>query len=263
MPEWCQKRVTSIELKLRFGDGKHRFYLESVCASPAREGKLCDACRMLQVQTKTQDVRTFPHGFVLGEYPDESHIFDGPWYHSKVEAYGSPSATDVAMAMEAQRKARKGVPTKAMKELIDILVAGAQPADEGGVVVKDEPPVVVHAVVEKQQTVKSEVKAKSRAPAKAKSKAVSSPSREAEPVPQIKITEKVCLSFPAGFRFVESMDDPIEVELVNVCLKSLVHHDETYWHDEESQRVYEAGGNGKKGDYIGQWDPAGCCIVDE
>lgn len=256
MPEWCQKRVTSIELKLRFGDGKHRFYLESVCAAPAREGKMCDACRMLQIQTKTQDVRTFPHGFVLGEYPDESHIFDGPWYHSKVEAYGSPSATDIAMAMEAQRKARKGVPTKAMKELIDILVAGAQPGAEGGVVVKDEAPVVVA----KPAVVAPVVKERSKP--KPKSKTVSAPI-EAVPAPQITIAEKVCTIFPAGFRFVESMDDPIEVELLNVSLKKIVHHEETYWHDEEQHKVYERTDNGKKGEYIGRWDPIGCCIVED
>jgi hypothetical protein len=266
MPDWCQKRITSIELKVRFGDGKHRFYLESVCASPVRGGgggKLCDSCRMLQVQTKTQDVRTFPHGFVLGEYPPESHIFDSPWYHSKVEAYGRPSDTDIALAMEAQKRARSGKTTKAMKDLIDILVAGAKPPSTVGSV-EETPEIIVGIPMDVSKEVSKEVSKgglvapKTRARGKSKSSSSSSSDKSEVPTTQI---SRVCTTIPGHIQFVESADDPIEIEPVLVALKQLTYKGVVYWHDTDSQRVYRRGGNGRRADCVGTWDANLACIV--
>jgi hypothetical protein len=261
MPDWCQKRITSIELKVRFGDGKHRFYLESVCASPLRGGgggKLCDSCRMLQVQTKTQDVRTFPHGFVLGEYPPESHIFDSPWYHSKVEAYGRPSDTDIALAMEAQKRARGGKTTKAMKDLIDILVAGAKPEVPGVAVEADEIIVGIPMGVSKEVSKGGLVVPKTRARGKSKSSSSSSSDKSEVPTTQI---SQVCTIIPGHIQFVESADDPIEIEPVLVALKQLTYKGAVYWHDTDSQKVYTKDKNGRRADCVGVWDANLACIV--
>lgn len=261
MPDWCQKRITGIELKVRFGDGKHRFYLESVCAAPVREGKLCDSCRMIQVQTKTQDVKTFPHGFVLGEYSEESHIFDGPWYHSKVEAYGAPSKMDIVMAMEAQRRARKGVPTKAMKDLIDILVAGAEASSTASE--KSEEIIVVSPVAASPVVLeKPKIKAKTKVKSKAKVKEASVPQTVPVPTPHVDALSPICNESLKKGIFVESMDDPLEVEIIKIVLKKFIHEGVQYWKDSESETVYEKDRYGKKGACVGHWDSVEKCIVE-
>jgi hypothetical protein len=106
---WCQKRITYPALAVKFGDGKHRFYLESVCAATVVEGhKLCGECLNKVIQTKTQDSHTFPHGFVSGAYTKESHIYDSDWYKAKVATYGPPTADILEVAMQAQQLARAG-----------------------------------------------------------------------------------------------------------------------------------------------------------
>ena len=249
MPNWCQKRITSIELKVRFGDGKHRFYLESVCASPVQQGKLCDRCRMLQIQTKTQDVRTFPHGFVLDEYSEESHIFDSPWYHFGVKAYGPPSTTDVALAMEAQRRARSGTPTKAMKDLIDILIAGNVSVTAPIAAIPTAP-----AVQPQSPTVKPKRTKKVKKEVQKAKEVVAVESTQQGP------SEIVCTSVPKHIQYVESTDDPMEITVVPVALKKLVYKGEDYWHDSAQGFVYAKSETGKKGDYIGQWDAELCAF---
>jgi hypothetical protein len=266
MPEWCQKRITSIELKVRFGDGKHRFYLESVCAAPIHgDGRLCNSCQRLQVQTKTQDVRTFPHGFVLDEYSPESHIFDSPWYHSKVEAYGRPSDTDVVLAMEAQRRSRGGKTTKAMKDLIDILVAGAK-QDAQEVIVGIPLDAPKHDTNPKGRDVaepKRGGKEKGKGKTAAKTKASSDSNTGHAPATHTMQTGRVCASFPAHIRFVESIDEPMEVELLTVPLKTLVYNRVEYWQDVASGNVYTKTEKRERGEYIGKWDTARACIDEE
>ena len=101
---------------MRFGDGKHRFYLESVCGSSISDptSNLCAHCTGVVQQTKTQDVGTFPHGLVTGPYTKESHLYDSPWYLAKVGTYGTPSSTDIELAKMAQAKARAGTKTKTL-----------------------------------------------------------------------------------------------------------------------------------------------------
>jgi hypothetical protein len=213
---------------------------------------------MLQAQTKTQDVRTFPHGFVLDEYPPESHIFDSPWYHSKMEAYGRPSDTDVVLAMEAQKRARAGKTTKAMKDLIDILVAGAKPEVPGVAVEADE--VIVGVPVGEPLRGPIAVKPKSRARGKSKSSSSSSSDKSEVPTTQI---SRVCAAIPGHIQFAESADDPIEIEPVLVALKQLTYKGVVYWHDNESQKVYGKDKSGRRGDCIGKWDATLACIVED
>lgn len=197
---WCQKRITCQDLLVRFGDGRHRFYLESVCGNPVVKGALCINCDHLLSQTKTQDVKTFPHGLVSEEYTALSHIFDSPWYYKKVKTYGPPSKEDIEAAMEAQRRARAGKRTKTMKELLESL---------GGVMVKE--PIQKSKKVKKIST--------SAAPAPSISSTTSKPATN--------VLEK---SIPLSALYVESMDDAIEVEdIVTVVLKKVIVDGKQVW----------------------------------
>jgi hypothetical protein len=220
---------------------------------------------MIQVQTKTQDVKTFPHGFVLGEYSEETHIFDSPWYHSKLEAYGRPSDVDVAMAMEAQRRARKGVPTRAMKDLIDILVAGVSKGEDDKEVKEVEEVIVgipLAAPSEKAKT-NTKIKQKPKAKEKAKPKAnVNADPIVTVPTPPTEALSPVCTTIPKGVFFVESMDEPMEVEIIRIMLKRFDYNGVQFWKDIEQETLYERMADGSKGNCIGHWDPVRECIMD-
>jgi hypothetical protein len=225
---WCQKRITNQELLVRFGDGKHRFYLESVCGARVVEGELCDYCRNVQPQTRTQDVGTFAHGLVNGEYTKESHIYDSPWYHKKVKAYGSPTAEGIELAMEAQKRARAGQKTKKLGDLIQAPDATvAQP---------------------KQETKKQSPRTKKE-------------SKQTTPVPNVveqlavQSKEPIVTQIPNNSALVESMDTPLEVqEVIHVVLRPFTHNHTKFWRDCMNEKIYRRTKTGGRGECIGIWD---------
>lgn len=206
---WCKKRITNQDLLVRFGDGRHRFYLESVCGNPA-DSDLCNYCANLHSQLKTQDVKTFPHGLVTEEYPIESHIFDSSWYHSKVKAYGEPSKEDVALAMDAQLRARTGKKTKSIKDLLAFL---AEKESEESI----------------EKVKKSETESASEK--KVRKKRIEKAPIEKEVKSEIK---------PKIVKFIETTDDPIEIQEVSqYSLKKIILNKDIFWLDSETRRIYE------------------------
>ena len=227
---WCQKRITNQDLLVRFGDGKHRFYLESVCGARVVDGTLCDYCRNVNPQTRTQDVCTFAHGLVNTEYTKESHIYDSPWYHKKVKAYGSPTAEVIELAMEAQKRARAGRKTKKLGDLIqapDATVAQPQPKQE----IKKQSP----------RTKKE--------------------SKQPTPVPNVveqiavQSKEPIVTQIPKDSALVESMDTPLEVqEVIHVVLRPFTHNHTKFWRDSINEKIYRRTETGGRGECIGIWD---------
>jgi hypothetical protein len=210
---WCKKRITNQDLLIRFGDGRHRFYLESVCANLVEEvnDKLCKYCSNLHSQLKTQDVKTFPHGFVTEDYPPESHIFDSSWYHSKVKAYGEPSKEDIVLAMEAQQRAKLGKKTRSIKDLLEFL---AEKESE--------------EFVEKVPKSEPESEKKPRKP-------------RGEKKQEIKAEKEIVRKSidPKKVNFIETTDDPIEIQEVSkFVLKPIQINKETLWYDSETRRAY-------------------------
>jgi hypothetical protein len=253
---WCKKRITNQDLLVRFGDGKHRFYLESVCAEPTVEGNLCAYCLRVVAQTKTQDVKTFPHGLVTGEYAPDSHIFDSPWYHKKVKAYGEPLKQDVDLAMEAQTRAKAGRKTKTVKNLTDGETTAAEPEKAVAVVAPET--TVAKPRGRKPKTVTEGAEEKPKKP-RAKKAIIEEPKQEA-----VKEDTNVVTAIPAEVTHVESMDDPIVVrEIIKVCLKPFSHDGSNYWRDVEREKLYKRSKDGKRGDYVGRWDSVRQRLVRE
>ena len=254
MASWCKKRITNQDLLLRFGDGKHRFYLESVCAEPTVEGNLCAYCSRVVAQTRTQDVKTFPHGLVTGEYPPDSHIFDSPWYHKKVKAYGEPLKQDVDLAMEAQTRAKAGRKTKAVK---DLAVTDDTVKKETAAVVETEVKVAKPRGRKPKATTEG-AEEKPKKP-RAKKAALEEPKQEV-----VKEDTNVVTAIPAEVTHVESMDDPIVVrEIIKVSLKPFSHDGSNYWRDVEREKLYKRSKDGKRGEYVGRWDSAQQRLVRE
>jgi len=100
----CINRIIYSQLKLPFPDRKHFFYAESACGN-ASDGDLCRRCLS----------KPSEHGIISEAYNQKSHIFDSPWYHKSVKAYGSPEYSILEKAMEAQKKAREGKRVSVLK----------------------------------------------------------------------------------------------------------------------------------------------------
>jgi hypothetical protein len=263
---WCKKRITNKELLIRFADGKHRFYLESVCGGPIKEGNLCSYCLSLTTQTKTQDVTTFPHGLVTGKYTDESHIYDSPWYHKKVEAYGAPSKEHLELAMEAQQKARSGVRVKSLKDIFTQIHDTAkeeQPLEKEVTVVKDtvesqkpaRKPRKPKAAdtpsepVSEAQTIEPQKKA--RKPRAKKTEIT--PAKEAA-MPQVEEVN-ILKEIPAQAEYIENMNDIVTIDtVIKVYLKIFTVNGIKYFRDPEREKIYTIAPQQRVGKYIGRWN---------
>jgi hypothetical protein len=250
---WCQKRLTCKDLMVRFGDGKHRFYLESVCGASVLDigGHLCKYCSTLVPQTKTQDVGTFSHGLVSGSYTKESHIYDSPWYHTKVKAYGQPTSEDLDLAMEAQKKARAGVRAKTKETIVKKSVAAADEEAEAAPVVAAAP-VAAEPVKPK----------KKRAPAKKKTAIVPTEDLQSSVLTQLGAVHETVLTSVPEKALAESMDTPLEIkEVIRVILRPFEHDDTTYWRDSSREKLYKRTAKNTMGEYIGRWDSITKTIV--
>lgn len=232
----CQKRITNSDLTIYFEDGKHIVYLETYCGNPvygfSKQNQQCNHCESLKIQTKAQDLKSFPHGFVNDLYPSHSHIFDSPWYHEKVEAYGPPSKEDIDIAMEAQRRAREGKKTKSIKELVATLFDQKQEeVVEEKIVLVKKPKLKIKREENQEQFTQAIPTQQPQ-------------SQQPKPTPE----------------FIETMDDPIEVnQIIKIQLKPI---NEEYWKDETSNKVYVRTITNSVGDFVGIWDPESECVQD-
>ncbi len=243
----CQKRITYPALAVKFGDGKHRFYLESVCAASVGDGqKLCGECLNKVAQTKTQDSHTFPHGLVSGPYTKESHIFDSDWYKAKVATYGPPAAETLEIAMQAQGLARSG---KGIRKPEDVAsMAPVTPISEPE---KPKPKRGGRQKAESDDAKPKEKKvSKPRAPKKVQTPApVLGSNTTPESTNVLVQIQSVPLDAP-----VETMDDPIPVsDVIRVVLRPFSHNNVRYWRDGERDKVYKRSADGKRGPYVGRW----------
>jgi N-methylhydantoinase A/oxoprolinase/acetone carboxylase beta subunit len=254
---WCQKRITYPALAVKFGDGKHRFYLESVCAVAIDQGqKLCNECLNKVAQTRTQDSHTFAHGLVSGPYTKESHIYNSDWYKAKVATYGAPADAIVEVAMQAQSLARAG---KGIRKPEDVTVAVAV-ATPSAVAVAAAP--VVEEPTKKRGRKPAEKKEKAepkpRAPKRALKTSVAS-EPIAAPMNVLVPIQQVPLDAP-----VETMDEPIAIrDIIQVVLRPFGHGSVRYWRDGERDKVYKRTADGKRGPYVGRWCSQSQSIISD
>lgn len=239
----CLARFSKVWVK--FGDGKHRFLQEDMC------GKVCDAgmqrcpdCSKAK-QTKTQDVRTFDHGLINGDFTKESHMFDSPWFHTALEKYGAPKPEDLQLAMEIQRKARAATGVAAT---VVVEVAAPVPVAAPIAAPVELPPVKLKKTRAKKEPTekKPPVEKKPRAKKVTKKEDIIVP-----PENPVKAVEVI----PPTAAFVETTDDPIQVsDVIRVVLRPFTYNSVRYWRDSERDKVYKRTPEGKRGAYIGRWD---------
>ncbi len=237
----CLARYTTVADKLYFGDGKHRFYVERCCGAQC-DGQVCPKCQ-IKNQVKTQDCRTFDHGFVGGAYTAKSQLFDSPYYHAGVLKFGSPTQEDIEKAMEAQRKARGG--TAAVAPTPAPVIAPA-PKPRGRP--KSSAKALATASSEKETP-------------KPKAKPKTKDSKKTEVIIAKPQEATVVHTLPQE-GMVETMDDPLVVrEVIRIVLKPFTHGSTKYWRDSDREKLYSCTKDGKRGSYVGRWDSVHETIV--
>lgn len=105
----CISRITDEKFAQRFGDGRHNFHLEFRCNFPCLIGQdICAKCTEKSPTYKTHGSRKFDHGKINEPIPDNSHIFGGQWYQTRVKTYGEPPSEIIQIAMKYRDEARQG-----------------------------------------------------------------------------------------------------------------------------------------------------------
>jgi len=259
---YCTKRLTYKDLAVKFGDGKHRFYLETVCGSACSTEGLCTYCACLAIQTKTQDSGTFPHGLVGGPYTKESHIYDSPWYHSKLEAYGAPSSSILELAMKAKTIAGTG---RKIRTIAALQADGAS-VSSGKPTVPIPSSDTSSAPAELLHSAPSVVGPGKQQRKKPLKKAHSEPltTLDTSILTQLGASTTTVITKSPLQGLAETMDTPLEVKhVVQVVLKPFTHGSGTYWRDGSLEKLYKRNSDGSLGPYIGRWDSEGDCIVKD
>ena len=258
----CLARYTTVADKLYFGDGKHRFYMERCCGA-ACEGTVCIKCS-IKNQVKTQDVRTFDHGFVGEAYPAKSQLFDSPYYHAGVLKFGAPTQEDLERAMEAKRKAQGGTATATVTTATPVAPV---PKPRG------RPKSSAKALSEAVPEASNDVTSRTKVLAENKPKKEAKPKKEVVPKPKQTNKAEVVIAKPQEAAIVhilpqegmvETMDEPLVVrEVIRIVLKPFTHGSTKYWRDSDREKLYSCTKDGKRGSYVGRWDSVNQCIVKD
>jgi hypothetical protein len=236
--------------RARFADN-HRFFLEYRCGGTVSEEKLCKKClEWKQRGLKKNDHYRSLHGLMTEPIPEWSHIFEGPWYQSKVVAYGHPSAFEMGRAKKAQEDARKGVVAQEVKAVIQ------EPKVESKAEVKPEskrrsrkkpgePVPLPPPPPEPEPTPDPPAPTPPKPAAKRSSKKKETPS----------ILSPVAVKPVVSVQAVETSSLPSEVEIVKIVVRHFFANDTHYFRDPVKNKLYGVGNDKRPTKYIGRWDP--------
>ena len=218
------------EARGRFQDG-HRYFLEYRCANTVAKGQnLCATCgEWTQRGLKLKDPYRNVHGLITQPIPEWSHIYEGPWYESKVALYGIPSDEQMARAKKAQGEAR------AQAEPVAVPVTVAEP------VTVSVPLTVPEAPVTKPKRKPKAEGETVKAPTKRKPKTVPVTPTVEQPVVTVKAVEAL---------------EPIKetFEVIPISVKKTKLNGKAYFLDTKKQKLYSVGSDGQPSQYVGRWN---------
>jgi hypothetical protein len=248
MTEQCYGRLQKDgeSHRARFQDN-HRFFLEYRCGATVFQEQLCKKClEWKQRGLKKNDHYRSLHGLITEAIPEWSHIFEGPWYQSKVVGYGHPSESEMARAKKAQEDARKYV-------------------------VMQEAKCEQKAEAEQKPEPKRRSRKKTAEPTPLPPPPEPEPKPEPNPTPPpppnpgpkpaakrlYKKKEKpVATPKQSGpVQAVESSTLPTEVEIVKIVVRPFFANDTHYFRDPVKNKLYAVGNDKRPTKYIGRWDP--------
>ena len=254
MTEQCFGRLQKDgdEYRARFQDS-HRFFLEYRCKGRILKEQLCAKClEWKQRGLKKNDHYRSHHGLITEPIPQWSHIFEGPWYQSKVSVYGHPSESEMARAKQAQQEARKGVTLKPVEVVVPVAEGNAEPKKRG--------------------RKKKEAIAPIPAPQPPSPEPIPNPSPPPEPVPpapkpKTTVTKgkrrpkaapqsiPLVVNPVVQVQAVETSTLPNELEIVKIVVRPFFHNDVSYFRDASKNKLYAVGKDKRPSSYVGRWDP--------
>jgi hypothetical protein len=252
MTEQCFGRITrdGESHRGRFPDN-HRFSLEYRCPNQIKDDQLCSRCLEWKARgVNKKDPYRCHHGFIFETIPEWSHIYEGPWYLSKVTTYGEPSESEMARAKKAQVEARKEVEmNEEVKEVKEepkkkrAYKRKEKPAPAP--VVKAEPAPVVEAapepapVVELAPVPKPVAKPTTIKKRRAKKEVTKVPE---QPNVQIQAVEAATPALT-------------DIEVVKIIVRPFSVNNTSYFLDGKKNKLYSVGKDKRPSSYVGRWNP--------
>ena len=215
----CISRIANIETA-QFGDGHHKFYLEDRCNNPCIPNMdVCKRCVEKNESCKLQQTRKFNHGKVTQPIPQESHIYDGQWFHTMCKKYGTPAVEILEFANQLQRKARLVVDTDRVANTVaDVHV------DTDDSIIKDMRQLSIGKIAQpRPDPVRVKPKRQKTKPDIAKTSQG--------------ITKEICV--PTHIETSLEMIDTDEYDIEYVKLRAFEHNNKLYLRDSNKNKLYE------------------------
>jgi hypothetical protein len=235
----CISRVTNDDTIQKFGDGYHNFYLEYRCNSPCKDGMdVCERCSKKSDSTKIQASRTFNHGKITEQIPDNSHIYGGKWYNDNIKRYQPPPNNIIELAEEYKLKARQQPPkVSESQEIIPQKEASSKP------VKSRRKPKIADDIEDSTDFPKSSKKQSTN-----KKSSITPYSSLISSKTQL-VHKEVTLPTHIETKLDEIDIDGFKIEYVK--LSSFEHNGSTYFIDSKKNKLYK-NIKGKIGQYIGR-----------
>jgi hypothetical protein len=225
---------------------------------------VCEDCSIKTAST-IQWCRKIDHGTIYDPIPDRSHLFGGNWYEDGVRKWGAPSAENIEMAVEHQRKARMITnaspskvpsPSPSMEPVKrgrkpKVAAVPTAPITQDMVAPAAEIAAVPSAVPSAEPAALPSATAK-KVPAKRtrKPKALT-PVKMADPS---MVQKEVVLPTHMEQEREEIDTDGFEIEYVKLSVFTL--GDATYFRDSKRNKLYKKIKEKTIGCYVGRYDPA-------
>lgn len=276
----CISRYADNKYAEHFGDGRHKFYFEFRCNRPCIiNTNYCSTCTNKSDSAKIQHLRKFNHGCVNEPIPDNSHIFGGKWYYTRILKWGPPPSEVIEFAMQYQNNARRDfiegetsmdnvinsnieidtLPSKPIKQTRKPKVASE--------IIKDiSLPITISDVVQDipiptKSSRKPKVASSTIKPTITRKKSsLTSYSTIANTTPQLVHKE---VSLPTHIETKLDKIDSNEYSIQYIKLTLFDANGTLYFRDATKNKLYKKIKDATIGTYVGRWNPATYSIITD
>jgi hypothetical protein len=177
--------------------------------------------------------------------PEWSHIYEGPWYLSKVDTYGQPSEIDMGRAKKAQGEARMGldVDVDVKEELVKKEPVKKERKKKEKPVIVETAPVPAVTPVTVPVPVPVPVTVTGVKPVTKRRYTKKQPS-----VPVIIEKPKVQIQAVEAASMLEDLD------IIKIVVRPFSHNNTSYFLNTTKNKLYSVGKDKRPAAYVGRWN---------
>ncbi len=279
----CESRIAKKGYYINFSSKKGRCYLEFRCDKKAVTDNLCSNCSKKTDTCRTQDTRTFNHGRVWEPITEKSQIYGGSWYYHNIEKNGEPLSSDIEVAIQHQKEARKGFP---QLYDMDLYIKTSKMSDKNAEKSTEKSTVNANekANEKAKETSKDDMKEakediekstgskRSRTTRAKKDDDSSKGSNKGRPTAKAIVKQSEFTTLPVHMPdhimvypvYVETIEEPVEIDDVEcIDVEVLEFNDDLYYINTKNGSVYEYMKNGGIGLYLGIYENDEITLVEE